>query len=120
MSTGAIVRRRNVRHSRSGKVQLSAECVSAPFLRECFDLLQTPVCRRFIHPRSPELDYARHRERIVQRVVVQQDFQIFQTSVIVWENVAFTTAVAAGKELIQVSNPLGPDCPVLPFNPALE
>jgi hypothetical protein len=52
---------------------------------------------------------------------MQQDFQVFQAGVIVWEGIAFTiAAVAAAKELIQVSNPLGPDCPVLPFNPALE
>jgi hypothetical protein len=52
---------------------------------------------------------------------MQQDFQVFQAGVIVWEGVAFTTAaVAAGKKLIQVSNPLGPDCSVLPFNCASE
>jgi hypothetical protein len=32
---------------------------------------------------------------------MQQDFQVFQAGVIVWENVAFTiAAVAAGEKLI--------------------
>jgi len=49
--------------------------------------------------------------------MMQQDFQVFQAGVIVWENVAFTiAAVAVSEKLIQVSDPLSTDCSVLPFN----
>jgi hypothetical protein len=53
--------------------------------------------------------------------VVQQDFQIFQSGIIVRKNIAFAiTAITAGKQPVQVADPLCADRSVASFDGALK
>jgi hypothetical protein len=51
--------------------------------------------------------------------VVEQDFQVFQAGVVVCEDVILARpAIAIGKELVQVANPLRADSSISVFNDA--